>query len=106
MTDVWELQELISATRAERGFTTDPVRLLCLLTEEVGEIAGELKKTWSPNYPELVPAELADEIADVYVLLNALASSYSIDVEAAVRSKFFDDDSTRTWASAASPDRV
>jgi NTP pyrophosphatase (non-canonical NTP hydrolase) len=103
MTDVGELQGTIAATRAERGFTTDPVRMLCLLTEEVGEIAGELKRTWSPNYPEFDTSDLANEIADVYVLLNALASSYSIDVETAVRSKFFDDDSKRTWASADKP---
>ncbi len=100
MTDVGQLQELIATTRAERGFTTDPVRLLCLLTEEVGEIAGELKKTWSPNYADLVVTDLADEIADVYVLLNALASHYSIDVETAVRSKFLDQDGKRGWASA------
>ncbi len=37
----------------------DPVRLLCLLTEELGEVAAEIKKTWSDNYPDLVIDDLA-----------------------------------------------
>ncbi len=97
MTDLVDLQRLIEQTRASRGFTTDPVRILTLLVEEVGEIASELKKTWSPNYSELVVSELGDEIADAFVLLSALASNFDIDLEQAVTRKFLEADSQRHW---------
>ena len=103
MSELRDLQRRIAAVRAERGFTTDPVRLLALLVEEVGEVAGELKKTWSANYPDLVVDELADELADVFVLLSALASEHDIDLGEAVTTKFFERDSTRQWASAGQP---
>lgn len=100
MASLPELQQSIESTRAERGFTTDPVRLLCLLIEEVGEVAAEVKKTWSDNYPALHNDDLADELADVFVLLSALASTFDVDLDDAVRAKFFDSDSHRTWATA------
>lgn len=86
--------------RLDRGFTTEPLELLSLLVEEVGEIASELKKTWSLNYSELVVTELGDEIADTFVLLSALASSFDIDLEQAVTRKFIEADSQRLWKTA------
>jgi len=87
VTDVRELQAEIERVRAERGFMNDPVLLLCLLTEELGEVAAEIKKTWSDNYPDLVIDDLASEISDVYVGLSALASaSTSISKTPSVRS--------------------
>ena len=82
----------------------DPVRLLCLLTEELGEVAAEIKKTWSDNYPDLVIDDLASEISDVYVGLSALASAFDIDLEDAVRSKFFGSDASRRWNTAGTDD--
>lgn len=102
MTEVRELQQRIATTRAERGFTTDPVRLMCLLTEEVGEVAAEIKKTWSPNYPDLDTKDVSDELSDVYVLLNAMASAFDIDLDDAVQTKFFGSDAERDWASGRS----
>ncbi|MEM8924689.1 MAG: hypothetical protein AAGD35_14395 [Actinomycetota bacterium] len=55
MAELSDLQQRIVDTRTQRGFTSDPVRLLCLLTEEVGEVAAEIKRTWSPNYPSFDP---------------------------------------------------
>ncbi len=101
MTDVRELQAEIERVRAERGYMNDPVRLLCLLTEELGEIAAEIKKTWSDNYPDLVIDDLASEISDVYVGLSALASAFDIDLEDAVRSKFLGSDASRRWNTAS-----
>ncbi len=103
MAELRELQTLIERTRAERGFTTDPVRVLTLLVEEVGEVAAELKKTWSSNYADMVVEDLADELADVVVLASALASAYDIDIEQAIRRKFIEADGERPWASAGSP---
>jgi NTP pyrophosphatase (non-canonical NTP hydrolase) len=100
MTDLADLQAEIVAERAVRGFTTDPVRVLTLLVEEVGEVARELKKTWSPNYDGFSADRLAPELADVIVLVCALAAEYDIDLESAVRRKFFDDDANREWRSS------
>ncbi len=98
--EVKELQALITRTREERGFTTDPLQLYALLNEEIGEIAGELKKIWSPNYDGFDPSGLADEVADSMVLLCALASEFDVDVESAVRAKFVEQDAQRQWPSA------
>lgn len=99
MSDLATIQQQIVSIRSERGFTTDPVRMLALLVEEVGEVAGEIKKTWSPNYPELNVADVANELADVFVLVSALASSFDIDLATAVHDKFVNADATRSWAS-------
>jgi NTP pyrophosphatase (non-canonical NTP hydrolase) len=44
--ELCEIQSLVRKIRQERGFTMDPLRIFALLTEEVGEVAGELKRTW------------------------------------------------------------
>ena len=71
-----------------------------MLTEEVGEIASELKPLWSDNYGDFDPARLQDEIADAFVLLSALATRFNIDIETAVTKKSFQKDSLRPWKSA------
>jgi NTP pyrophosphatase (non-canonical NTP hydrolase) len=100
MADLAELQAEIVAERAARGFTTDPVRVLTLLVEEVGEVARELKTTWSPNYDDFSADRLAPELADVFVLVCALAAGSGIDLESAVRRKFFEGDANREWRSS------
>ena len=100
MPELSELQFAVAAQRRERGFTSDPARILVLLVEEIGEIARELKKTWSPNYGDLDVERLGDELADVFVLLSALASAYEIDLASAVQRKFFEADAERRWPSA------
>ncbi len=96
-----ELVQKIVAKRAERGFVTDPLKIHVLLTEEVGEIAAELKRTWSKNYSEFSRDKLGEEVADVFCLLAALANEFDIDIERAVEEKFFEADEYRTWKSAA-----
>mgnify|MGYP000592657262 CR=1 FL=1 len=95
-----ELVDKIVAKRAERGFVTDPLKIHILLTEEVGEIAAELKRTWSKNYSEFSRDKLGEEVADVFCLLAALANEFGIDIERAVEEKFFEADESRTWKSA------
>ena len=94
------LQRRIVEKRAERGFTTEPLEVFTLLQEEVGEIAGELKKTWSPNYDAFDPEKLGEEIADCLGLLAALADRFGIDLEEALERKFFEKDSGREWRSS------
>jgi NTP pyrophosphatase (non-canonical NTP hydrolase) len=100
MASLQELQSLVSTIRYERGFTMDPVRIFALLTEEIGEVAGELKRTWSPNYEAFSREGLGDELVDVLVCLLALANQFDVDIEAALRKKFLDKDGQRTWKSA------
>ena len=99
--NVGELVAKIVKVRAERGFVTDPLKIHLLLTEEVGEIAGELKRLWSKNYDPFDASRLAEEIADVFCLLSALANEFNIDLEQAVQQKFFEADGQRTWKTAA-----
>ncbi len=97
------LQARIAATRQQRGFVTAPLKIGLLLMEEVGEIAAELKPLWSVNYDAFAPERLADELADVFVLLSALASAFDIDLQTAVEDKFFTRDARRNWRSAGRP---
>ena len=101
MSELADLQKAISETRTERGFVTDPVKIHLLLTEEVGEIASEIKRLWSVNYGDFSRDRLKEEIADAFVLLAALATLFDIDVEEAVVDKFFRKDGMREWQSAA-----
>ena len=100
MSGLADLQRAISETRAERGFVTDPVKIHVLLTEEVGEIASEVKRLWSVNYDDFSRDRIREEIADAFVLLSALATRFEIDLEEAVADKFFRKDGEREWRSA------
>jgi NTP pyrophosphatase (non-canonical NTP hydrolase) len=79
---------------------TDPAKLQVLLSEEIGEIASAIKGLGSQNYDEFSQARLKEEIADVIVLLVALADQFDIDIEQAVVEKFFEKDGLRKWKSA------
>jgi len=100
MSELGDLQERIKNLRLKRGFVADPIKIQILLTEEIGEISSDLKRLWSKNYDEFNKARLAEEIADVFVLLPALASAFDIDIEQSVESKFFQKDATREWKTA------
>ena len=99
MSELAQLQKAIAETRAKRGFVTDPLKIHLMLTEEIGEIATELKPLWSKNYGNFNPSRLQEEIADAFVLLSALATRFNIDLETAVTRKFFQKDSLRPWNS-------
>ena len=79
---------------------TDPARLQVLLSEEIGEIASEIKGLWSQNYDEFSQDRLKEEVADVFVSLVALADQFDIDIEQAVVEKFFEKDGLRKCKSA------
>ena len=84
MTNLTDLQKRIADERGKRGFVTDPVKLAVLLSEEIGEIASELKRLWSINYDEFRAGRLKEEVADTFVILVALANQFDIDIEEAV----------------------
>jgi len=96
-----QIQQEIREVRRQRGFTTERSRSLTLIVEELGEVARQLKRTWSANYDAFDAHQLGDELADTFNLLYALASEYNIDLEGQVRTKFFIADGDRDWPSAA-----
>jgi NTP pyrophosphatase (non-canonical NTP hydrolase) len=103
MATLQELQALVHQVRQSRGFTMEPLKIFALLNEEVGEVAAELKRTWSPNYDGFNQDALADELADVLVCLLALANQFDLDVEQALVGKLVEKDSRREWKSARKP---
>lgn len=103
MATLQELQALVHEVRQARGFTMEPLKIFALLNEEVGEVATELKRTWSPNYDGFSKDALADELADVLVCLLALANQFEIDLEPALVGKLVKKDSQREWKSAPKP---
>ncbi len=100
MADLRQLQSLVAKVRQARGFTMDPVRIFALLSEEIGEVAGELKRTWSPNYDAFSKENLQREIADALVCLLALANQFEIDLEQALIDKLVVREGHREWKSA------
>lgn len=96
MSELAVLQRKISDIRAQRGFFTDPLKIMIHLTEEIGEVASQVRRTWSVNPDDFDQSQLEDEIAEVFVILTALANQFDIDIEQAVVKKFFESDSNRT----------
>jgi hypothetical protein len=64
---------------------------------------ARLKKSWSPLYGDLDVERLAPELADVFVVLSALASEYEIELTSAIQSKFFEADAHCRWPRADRP---
>jgi NTP pyrophosphatase (non-canonical NTP hydrolase) len=96
------LQAKVAALRKERGFTQDPERVLLLLVEEVGEVAQQLKRTWSPNYDSFSKDAIAEELADVLFVLLGLAELLDINLAEAMKKKTAQD-GERKWKSRRNP---
>jgi len=90
-----ELQTFIRELVAEKDFTQDPNEIFVLLTEEMGELAKELRKKW--KYGADGVRETAEgEFADVLMYLMDLANHFGVDLEQAVRHKVAANDG-RSW---------
>lgn len=74
----------VETKRSERGFEDTRERLMILLTEEVGEIATELRRHWKGKAD---PARLGMEIIDAITYICRLARHFGIDLEEAVATK-------------------
>jgi NTP pyrophosphatase (non-canonical NTP hydrolase) len=88
-----QLAEHLEAKRAERGFEDTPERLMILLTEEIGEIATEIRKGWKGLAG---PFRIGNEIIDALTYCIRMARAFSIDLEAAIRGKEAQN-AGRTW---------
>jgi NTP pyrophosphatase (non-canonical NTP hydrolase) len=89
-----QLGEHLERKRRERGFEDSPERLMILLSEEIGEIATEIRKHWK-GLAE--PGRAAGEIIDAITYLLRMARQFGIDVESALAEKERRN-AGRTWA--------
>lgn len=85
-----EIQKYITKMMEANGFNNTPLELFCYLTEEVGELAKEIRKT-EKNMDMDIKKEyescLKYEIADVFIYLLAICNSYNIDLLEAFKGK-------------------
>ena len=96
------LQKKIGKLREKRGFTQDPERAMILLVEEVGEVAQQMKRLWSPNYDIYNKDALAEELADVQFVLLGLSELLGIKLADALDKKT-KQDAGRKWKSIDNP---
>lgn len=93
-----QLQEYIWQMNIERKFNLeDPSKKLVMLTEEVGELAKAVRKTAGLKFTSTTrQTDIAEELADVQIVLLGLASLLDIDMLDAVSGKEAKN-RTRTW---------
>ncbi len=81
-----EFQAFIRDLVAEKAWTTDPDEIFALFVEEVGEVAKELRRSWTRGRPAVAEAA-GEELADTFMYLLDLANAFGVDLEASVRRK-------------------
>ncbi len=85
-----DIQKYITTMMKVNNFNNTPLELFCYLTEEVGELAKEIRKTEKNMDMDLkkeYTSSLNDEIADVFIYLLAICNSYNINLLEALKSK-------------------
>ena len=85
-----EIQKDITKMTQVNGFNNTPLELFCYLTEEVGELAKEIRKTeknMDMDIKKNYESCLKHEIADVFIYLLAICNSYNIDLLDAFKDK-------------------
>lgn len=90
-----DLQTHVREIVDEKHWTKDPNEVFILFTEEVGELARELRKKWNYGSAD-VDKDPGGELADVLMYLLDLANHFEIDLETAVRAKIEKNDG-RIW---------
>ncbi|HSX02925.1 MAG TPA: MazG nucleotide pyrophosphohydrolase domain-containing protein [Candidatus Saccharimonadia bacterium] len=99
---VQDLQRYVRQMTQERGFSSNSVLQECLLlTEEVGELSKAVRKQEQLRVDEHSKVgTIAEELADILIVLTAIANHYEVDLERAFRDKEAVNDQ-RTWRPAA-----
>ncbi len=85
-----EIQQYITQMMKINGFHNTPLELFCYFTEEVGELAKEIRKkekNMDMDKQREYTSCLEHEIADVFIYLLALCNSYHIDWLSAFKEK-------------------
>ena len=93
-----DVQAYVAKLELERGFDDQgPLEKCLLLGEEVGELFKAVRKAEGVVIdPRSKVGEVADELADVVILLCSVANRYGVDLEAAIRAKE-EVNKTRVW---------
>jgi len=82
-----------NSIRCVKGFKSgiddwNPMEWACALAGEVGELCNLLKKRYGREDASITEGEIADEIADVFIYLDLLATRLRMDMETVVKTKF------------------
>ena len=95
-----DIQQYVIDLEKERGFTDfGVVEQALLMVEEVGELCKEIRKSNTKlgmDAAKSYELEAAHEIADVLILLCAVANRLGVDMEQGLRDKE-EKNKTRTW---------
>jgi NTP pyrophosphatase (non-canonical NTP hydrolase) len=96
-----DIQQYVRDLEVERGFTDHGViEQLLLLVEEVGELCKVVRKSHSSmgiDVAKQYELDAAAEIADILIMLNAVANRLHIPIEQALRDKE-EKNKQRSWA--------
>ena len=85
-----EIQKYITKMMEVNGFNNTPLELLCYLTEEIGELAKEIRKNESNMEMDInkkYSSNIKDELADVFIYVLTIADKYNIDLLDALKRK-------------------
>jgi NTP pyrophosphatase (non-canonical NTP hydrolase) len=83
-----DFQGYVAELIRERGFSDDVPQRFMLLFEECGEFAKAARKAVGLKFAaDTQTTELAEEAADVFIILLGLCNQLGIDLEQAFRAK-------------------
>lgn len=85
-----DIQKYIKVMLEENNYNNTPLELLCYLTEEVGELAKEIRKNESNMEVDInknYNSNIKDELADVFIYVLTIADKYNIDLLDALKKK-------------------
>lgn len=87
---VEDVQKYIKDMIEVRHFRTSLIERMCLLTEEVGELAKEVRKADKNLYVDpdkKYNSSLENEITDVFICLMGMCEMLDIDIVQALKNK-------------------
>lgn len=85
-----DIQNYIKIMLEENNYNNTPLELLCYLTEEVGELAKEIRKNETNMEVDInknYNSNIKDELADVFIYVLTIADKYNIDLLDALKKK-------------------
>lgn len=95
-----DIQQYVKDMEQERGFAKETVLQNCLLlSEEVGELFKVVRKSHADMAIDIekeYELDAAGEIADIIIVLTAIANRMGVDMEQAFRDKE-ERNKLRTW---------
>ncbi len=95
-----DIQAYVAEMEEERGFTkVSLLQTYLLFVEEVGELAKHIRKAQAAmriDAAKHYSDDVAEELADIMLVLSAVANRLGVDIEQAVREKE-EVNKKRTW---------